>query len=332
MNAIELHQEILVWDAHRDLHYEMPLQERFLQRQMYNVDLHLPLLVKGGIQVQTYAFCYAASLGLPSTIQAVADIEKTLQLIEEYSSQVCHVKTVAEAMQAKAEGKLAAFFSFEGGEPIVTDLWLLRFFHRVGFRAMGLTWNFRNELADGGYEGRDGYGLSSFGKQVVQEMNRLGMVVDLAHLTPQSMVDVMTISEQPVIHSHGGIRGVNPSHPRTLDDSMLERIARNGGVFCVTSVPNALVTDRPATLNDFLDAIDYAVKVMGDEYVGLGADFDVYQSHLEHPIGSWTQGLEEADRWMNVTAGLLERGYSPLAIARIMGENLKRVYLAVIGK
>ncbi len=332
MEPQSFHQEILTWDAHRDVHYEMPLKDRFLKRQMQEIDLHLPLLKKGGIDIQTFAFCYGSALGEPPTVQAVADIEKTLRIIEDQSQQISFVQTVEAALQAKQEGKIAVFFSFEGGEPIGSDIWLLRFFYRMGFRAMGLTWNFRNLLADGGYEGREGYGLSVFGKGVVCEMNRLGMVVDLAHLTPQSMRDILHISEQPVIHSHGCTRAVNPVHPRTLDDEMLENIARNGGLFCVTTVPDGLVSGKKATLDDFIAHIEHAVVVMGEDHVGLGADFDVYQSHLENPVGTWTQDLEEADRWMNVTVRLFERGHSAERIRKIMGENLARVYRTVIGK
>ena len=225
MDIKNFHENLLVWDAHRDLHYELPYAERFLNKKFLGIDLHLDKLQKGGIDVQTYAFCYAGVLGPPAAIQAAADIEKTLQKFEENAADVLLVKTTTEALQAKQAGKLAAFFSFEGGDPICEDLWLLRFFYRCGFRAMGFTWNYRNALADGGYEGRDGYGLSSFGREIVKEMNHLGMVIDLAHLSPQSMRDVLALSEQPVIHSHGGVYGVNPGHPRTLEDSTLEMIA-----------------------------------------------------------------------------------------------------------
>ncbi len=332
MNIDQIHKELLVWDAHRDLHYELPLEERFLKRNLHDVDLHLNLLQKGGINVQTYAFCYGSQSDSPPTIQAVSDLEQVLQKLEGHKSEISHVCSIQEMEQARKAGKIAAFFSFEGGEPIMEDIWILRFFYRMGFRAMGLTWNHRNALADGGYEGRDGYGLSNFGKQVVKEMNHLGMVVDLAHLTPQSMRDVLAISEQPVIHSHGGVRGMNPNHPRTLDDELLESIVKNDGVFCVTTVPAALVTGRDANIDDFLNQIDYAIRMMGEDHVGLGADFDVYQSHLQNPIGTWTKDLEEVDKWMNVTEGLLGRGHSISTIAKVMGNNLKRVYQTVIGE
>jgi membrane dipeptidase len=327
----QFHKEIVIWDAHRDVIHELPYKERYLSTKVKGVDLHLPLLKKGSIDIQTFAFCYATSPGKATTIQAISDIEKILNLIEN-SLDIVLAFTVSEALEAKKEGKIAAFFSFEGGEPISDDIWLLRFFYRIGFRAMGLTWNYRNLLADGGYEGRNGYGISMFGRKVVKEMNHLGMVVDLAHLSPQSMRDVIEIADNPVIHSHGCTRAIHPEHPRTLDDEMLEAIAGTGGLFCVTTVPAGLVAEpKKATIDDLFRHIDHAVRVMGEDHVGLGADFDVQQSHVEHPIGEWTVGLEEADRWMNVTKGLVEMGYSQERIKKIMGENLSRVYKTVFG-
>ena len=146
------------------------------------------------------------------------------------------------------------------------------------------------------------------------------------------MLDVLKVSEQPVIHSHGSVHGVNLDHPRALEDFMLEGIARNGGVFCATTVPQALSLEPgTATLEKFLDVIDYAVKVMGVDHVGLGADFDAYQSHLPYAIGSWTKDIEEADRWPRVTEGLVRRGYSEPDVRKILGENLLRVYQQVVG-
>ncbi len=332
MDIAQFHRDILVWDAHRDVAYEAPLEERFLQQWMIGVDLHLPRLKQGGIDVQTFALCVGPELGLHPTAQALKELDAVFAILEANAAAVALVTKTSQALEAKAQGKIAVFLNFEGGEPVLTELGLLRTFYRLGLRAMGLAWNLRNDLADGGYEGREGGGLSQFGKTVVKEMNRLGMVVDLAHLTPRAMLDVLQVSEQPVIHSHGGVKAVNPTHPRTLDDAMLEKIAANGGLFCATTVPQSLAADpQDATLETFLDAIQHAARVMGADHVGLGADFDVYQSHLPYAIGSWTRGLEEADRWQEVTAGLLRRGFSEQDVRKIMGENLLRVYQQVVG-
>jgi membrane dipeptidase len=332
MDIKNLHQDALVWDAHRDVAYEAPLEERFLQHWMIGVDLHLPRLKQGGIDVQTFALCVGPELGLHPTAQALKELDAVFTILESNADAAVLITKTSQVYEAKSQGKIAVFLNFEGGEPILTDLGLLRMFYRLGLRAMGLAWNHRNDLADGGYEGREGGGLSQFGKVVVKEMNRLGMVVDLAHLTPKAMLDVLETSEQPVIHSHGGVRAINPTHPRTLDDAMLEKIAANGGLFCATTVPQSLAANaEDATLEIFLDAIQHAVRVMGVEHVGLGADFDAYQSHLPYAIGSWTKGLEEVDRWQEVTAGLFRRGYSEPDVRKIIGENLLRVYRQVVG-
>ncbi len=331
MDARQLHQDALIWDAHRDVAYEAPLEERFLQGWMMGVDLHLPLLKKGGIDVQLYVFCVASERDLHPTAQVLKELDAVMRILEEHGDEVVLVTTTAQVRQAKKEGKIAMLLGMEGGEPILTELGLLRMFYRLGLRHLGLTWNHRNALADGGYEGRDGGGLSKFGVSVVEEMNRLGMMVDMAHMTPAGMRDVLRVSQRPVIHSHGGTRAVNPQHPRTLDDDVLEGIASQGGVFCVTTVPAAMSQDlASATLDDFLNHVDHAVKVMGVDHVGLGADFDVYQSHLGLPAERWLKDLEEVDKWPNVTAGLLDRGYTEAEIRKIMGENLLRAFGEVI--
>lgn len=331
MDAQQLHRDALVWDAHRDVAYEKPLNDRFLQRSIMGVDLHIPLLEKGGIHVQTFAFCTGPEVQ-NYTAQVLKEFDQVFSILEENSDRIVLVTKTADALQAKRDGKIAVFLNIEGAEPIMTELELLRMYYRLGLRAMGLTWNYRNELADGGYEVETGGGLSNFGRSVIREMNRLGMVIDLAHLAPRGMLDVLRFSEQPVIHSHGGVRSINPSHPRALDDSMLEAIARKGGVFCATTVPASLgPTQEDATLDRFLDIVDHCVRIMGVDHVGLGADFDVYQSHLPYAVGAWTKDLEEVDQWPNVTAGLVARGYPEADIRKILGENLLRVYRDVVG-
>ncbi len=332
MDAQQLHHDALVWDAHRDVAYEAPQSERFLQNWLIGTDLHLKRVRQGGIDAQVYAFCISPEPGLPPTAEALRELDTVFQEIDDHSDEVVIALTTEDVLQAKKEGKLAAILSFEGAEPILSELGLLRIFYRLGFRNIGLTWNYRNAVADGGYEGVAGGGLSSFGREVVREMNRLGMMIDIAHLAPAGMRDVLKISERPVIHSHQGVNALAPNATRTLHDEMLEAIAANGGVFCVTTVPQAL-TDRgeDATINTFLDHVDYAVKVMGIDHVGLGADFDVLQSHLEKPLSPWLKGLEEADKWPLVTAGLCDRGYTESDIRKILGLNLLRVFKEVIG-
>lgn len=331
MDAQKLHDEMLVWDAHRDVAYEAPLQERFLQGWLVDVDLHLPRLQKGGVDVQIYAICVAPETGLPPTAQALKELDAVMAFIESHGDEVVLATDTSAVFAAKQAGKIAIMLGLEGAEPIETELGLLRMFYRLGFRNIGLTWNFRNAVADGTREGDEGGGLSRFGVAVVVEMNRLGMVIDTAHMTPAGIRDVLRVSQQPVIYSHGAARTLC-SHPRTLHDHLLVEIAAGGGVFCVTTIPALLSAKRDeASLAQFLDHVDHIVGIMGINHVGIGGDFDVYQSHLGLPAERWLTGLEEADKWPQVTAGLLQRGYTRPDVRKIMGENLLRVFREVVG-
>lgn len=333
MTSDQFHEGILVWDAHRDVAYEAPIRDRFLQGWITGFDMHLPLLRAGGMSCQTYAICVAPELDLPPTAQALKELECILETIETHPDELLHATKADDVLRAKVERKLAAWIALEGAEPILNQLGLLRSFYRLGVRSIGLTWNTRNAVADGVAEGREhGGGLSQFGESVVREMNKLGMVIDVAHMTLQGVRDVVRLSEQPVIVSHGGAQALCFTHRRTSPDDILEAIAEKGGVFCATTIPETLAEDpSQATIDTFLNLVDYCVHVIGADHVGLGADFDVFQSHLGLPPEHWLKGLEEVDRWPRVTAGLLERGYAEADIQKIMGENLLRVYRQIVG-
>jgi membrane dipeptidase len=332
MDSNQFHQDVLVWDAHRDVAYEAPMQDRFLQGWITGFDMHLPLLRAGGMSCQTYAICVAPELDLPPTAQAFKELELILDAVETHPEELVFATHADDVLKAKSEHKLAAWVALEGAEPILNQLDLLRAFYRMGVRSIGLTWNVRNAVADGVAEGRErGGGLTQFGETVVREMNKLGMVIDVAHMTLQGVQDVLKLSEQPIIVSHGGSLTLS-NHRRTSPDYILEAIAKNGGVFCGTTIPETLADDpAQASINTYIDLIDHCVHVIGADHVGLGADFDVFQSHLGLPPEHWLSGLEEVDRWPAVTAGLMERGYSEADIRKIMGENLLRVYRQVVG-
>jgi membrane dipeptidase len=191
-------------------------------------------------------------------------------------------------------------------------------------RNIGLTWNLRNAAADGVDETRSSSGLTNFGVQLVQEMNRLEIMVDISHLSPTGVRDVFLVSEAPVIASHSNAYALCP-HRRNLTDEQLEGVASKGGVVGVTFVPNFITEDgNQATLKGLLDHIDYMVKTMGVDHVGLGSDFDGF-------FNSNVRGLEDVTHLPKLTAGLVERGYGEEDVKKILGGNFIRVFREVVG-
>jgi membrane dipeptidase len=226
--------------------------------------------------------------------------------------------------RAKAEGKVAGILSMEGAEGLEGDLGVLRMIHQLGVRWVGLTWSLRNQAGDGVYEARTGSGLTRFGVDLVEEMNRLGMLVDIAHLSPEGVGDVFEVSEAPVIASHANAHALCPVS-RNLTDAQLEQVAGSGGVVGAVYVPGVITDgEEPATLDMLLDHIDHMVRVAGIDHVGLGSDFDGF-------FGPPPAGLEDVSCTPKVTAGLLERGYNETDTAKILGRNWLRVIRQVVG-
>jgi membrane dipeptidase len=219
---------------------------------------------------------------------------------------------------------VAGILSMEGAEGLEGDLSVLRMVYRLGVRWIGLTWSRRNEAADGVAELRTGGGLTEFGVRLVEEMKRLGMMVDIAHLAPAGVRDVFELCDGPVVASHANAHAVCPVS-RNLTDEQLESVARSGGVVGAVFYP-AFITDgeAPATLDMLLDHIDHMVSVMGADHVGLGSDFDGF-------FGPSPVGLEDASALPNLTAGLVERGYTAEDVRKILGGNWLRVFRSVVG-
>jgi membrane dipeptidase len=226
--------------------------------------------------------------------------------------------------RAKADGAVAAVIGIEGAEALEGDLALLRVYHRMGVRCLGITWSLRNRAGDGAYEARTGGGLSRFGVELVGALNELGIMVDVAHLAPAGVRDVLGITSAPVIASHANAHSLCPV-ARNLSDEQLEGIAQTGGVVGVTFVPGFLHQDREkASLQLVLDHMDHMVRVMGIDHVGVGSDFDGFGP-------TQTSGLQDVTRYPDITAGLLDRGYAPEDVQKILGGNFMRVFRQVCG-
>ncbi len=327
-----LHRESIVIDTHCDALGSVVKGERRLGERSARGQFDLPRAVEGGITAELLAI-FLHDPGPGSCMrQTIRYLDAFHREVEAFPDMAIAATRADDILRAKDEGKVALILSMEGAEALEGDLNFLRICHRLGLRSLGLTWNRRNEAADGVGELRTGGGLSEFGVQLVKECNRLGILIDMAHLSPAGVEDVLELSESPVVVTHGncyelwpGNRQVPWPRHRSLTDAQLEAIGAKGGVVGVTAVPAFLGDDeKRAPLSTMLDHVDHMVKVMGEDAVGIGTDFDgVRDARVE--------GLEDASTIPHLTMGLAERGYSRETIRKILGGNFLRVFRQVIG-
>ncbi|UCC72110.1 MAG: dipeptidase [Gemmatimonadota bacterium] len=234
--------------------------------------------------------------------------------------------TAAEIEQAHAEGKVAVILGIEGAEGIAGDLDLLHVYHHLGVRSVGLTWMYRNEVAEGNWEDT-GAGLSPFGRQAVQEMNQLKMLVDVAHSTEQTFWDTLETSSSPVICSHTSCRALvkdfhSHAPSRYFSDEQLKALAEKGGVIGIFFTANRELDDDDADVHDLARFIAHAADVAGAEHVGLGSDLDG---------GFPPHGLEDIRGLPNLTGALIDAGFSDEELLGILGGNWLRVFRKVWG-
>ncbi len=305
--------------------------------------------------------------------------QHTFDLIDSVYEQAAHhpdrmmmAFSVADIERVHREHKLAALMGIEGGHSIENDMHLLRDYYRLGVRYMTLSWSNTNEWADSSGDINDAKvqhhnGLTDFGKQVVLEMNRLGMMVDISHVADKTFWDAIATTKAPVIASHSSARAL-VNHPRNMTDDMLRAVARNGGVVQVNffsgfldedfrKAMEAQSKDQAAGIQKYVDSlkaqgkpvnyveidrierewmakiprppfkalidhIDHIANVAGVDHVGLGSDFDGVS-------GATPQGMDSAADLPKITQALLDRGYGPEDIKKILGGNLLRVFRQV---
>jgi membrane dipeptidase len=238
--------------------------------------------------------------------------------IEQTGADVVIVRRTDDILQAKAENRPAVILAIENADCVERSLNVLRSLYEIGVRCIGFSWNWSSWAADGAWEARDGVGLTHFGQRLVQEMNRLGILVDLAHVSASAFFNALDVTTKPAIVSHANARAIC-DHPCNLTDLQLRALGDNGGVIGITCLP-AYVDKEDATLVRLLDHIDHVVDVAGVDSVGLGCDFDGGGSLLA-----------DATQVSRLTKGLLKRRYSALDIRKILGGNVLRVLKEAIG-
>ncbi len=339
--ARRLHFSSLVLDTHIDTPLQMKDPNWVFGRENDSGHVDLPRLKRGGLDGAFF------SIYMPGTVtgpKAVSDSLKTIasvhRLVEQYGDSLALCTSASDVRRAQRLGKFAVLIGMEGGHMIHNSLPILRMYARLGIRYLTLTHNVNTDWADSVADSRVYGGLNELGVSVVKELNRLGVLVDVSHISDETFWDVLEVSEAPLIASHSSCRDLS-NHPRNMNDEMIRALAEQGGVIQITFVDQFLdvehhaareasiqeassdgeaETDRepipPVIWERIVDHIDHAVQVAGVDHVGLGSDFDG---------ADMPRGMEDVSFLPKITQELLRRGYDENQIRLILGENTLRV-------
>jgi membrane dipeptidase len=352
-------------DGHNDLPWEIR-ESKTAPRDVAAYDIRrtapkqtdLPRMAEGRVGAQFW------SIYIPGEIKdsgyARVQLEQfdiARRMIARYPERLALALTADDIERDFKQKKVASLLGMEGGHAIENSLGALRSYYALGARYMTLTHNVTLDWADAALDTARHGGLTEFGKEVVREMNRLGMLVDLSHVSPGVMSDALDVAEAPVIFSHSSARALT-NHPRNVPDSILVRLKKNGGVVMVTFVPafvspeaamwdqeaqgesnrlKATVSDTAerqrlqdewkathpqprATLKQVADHIEHVRDVAGIDHVGIGSDFD--------GIDAVPEGLEDSSTFPQLFAELIRRGWSDADLKKLAGQNLLRAFHA----
>ena len=317
--AKRMHDRILTLDSHCDTPMFFDQQIDFASRDpKILVDLHK--MTEGKLDA-TIMVAYLKQLELTdeALLAATAKADRILNEIEAMVAKSCSyvdiAYTPADLYRLKAEGKKAIMLGIENGYAIGKDISNIERFRNRGVVYMTLCHNGNNQLCGSARFNDEGMGVNAFGEQVIKEMNRVGMMVDISHAGEQTFYDALNISTKPIVASHSSARALC-NHPRNLTDAQLKALADKGGVAQVTLYSGFLKEQGMATIQDAIDHLNHMVNIMGIEHVGIGTDFD--------GDGGIT-GCASASELINFTRCLLKERYSEADIRRIWGGNFLRV-------
>lgn len=285
------------------------------------IQLNIPKMREGGIDVAFFAVdvTRAWKNHLSYALDAFGWFDAE---VDANSSDIRIVLKASDIHVARAEGKIGAILAIENSEGVERSLNILRSLYQLGVRSIGLTHNPNTWVSTGNDEGETGGGLTKFGVQLVSEMNRLGMLVDVSHISERGFWDVLDVTDKPVIASHSNCKTLC-NHPRNLSNEQMKALAANGGVVGITFVTGFLTEGgwrKPPPFEQLLNHIEYAIDIAGIDHVGIGSDFDGGGEHLK-----------DATEYPKITEGLSDRGYSEADIKKVIGENHLRIFEAACG-
>ena len=363
--ARALHLAVPMFDGHND--YAWEVRERAgkdparldIRNVRTDTMTDIPRLRRGGVGAQFWSVYVPASFAGQQAVTATLEqVDIVHRMIARYPDDFALALTVDDVQRIFAEGRIASLIGIEGGHSIDSSLGALRMFARLGARYMTLTHSKNVPWADSATDTPEHGGLTGFGEEVVREMNGLGMLVDMSHVSEDTMEDVLRVTRAPVIFSHSSARALC-DHPRNVPDAILRQLPKNGGVVMVSFVPgftspeasawdtaqeaesarlearspkdesamkaglSAWLADHPrpkVTVAQVADHVDHVRKLAGIDHVAYGSDFD--------GITSTPTGLEDVSMFPALTAELLRRGYTELEVKKVLGLNLLRVMRA----
>ena len=324
--AQAVHERVMTLDTHVDI----PLNFATSEHDPLDADaqVNLSSMRNGGLDAVFFIVYVGQQVRNPMTYtdakaDALAKFDAIHRMVELYPDEIGLATTAAEARSLQAMGKRVALIGVENGFSIGLEISLLEEFRKRGASYFGLVHNGHNDIGDSA-QPQDRFedlpeehgGLSPYGYEVVEELTRLGILVDVSHVSRQTMLDATRHSRAPIIASHSSVNGVY-THARNLDDEQLLAIKENGGVVQIVAFDTYLNEGRgTASVEDLVDHIDYAVKLIGVEHVGISSDFGG---------GGGIAGWNGADETFNVTLELMRRGYTEAEIAMIWSGNVLRI-------
>ena len=358
----EFHKTCLVFDGHNDLPWtirkkaDASFDKADISQPIPRFHTDIPRLKAGGLGAQFWSvYAPADTMKQNSSAHFVMEqIDLVKRMVKRYPDTFAIALTADDIVRCRKDGKIASLIGMEGGHAIENSLGLLRMFHSLGARYMTLTHSDTLDWADAATDDETHGGLTKFGEEVVRTMNDIGMLVDISHVSVETMRDALRVSRAPVIASHSSAFQV-AAHPRNVPDEILRGLKANGGVVMVNYfsgfvVPKSaeMMNDMfdirrrlrekhendadfnkayerwksqnkmiPGTIHDVLDHIDHIAKVAGVDHVGLGSDYD--------GISTLPDQLEDVSTYPRITQGLFDRGYSKDDVRKILGENMLRV-------